>query len=88
MVPIHLLALKLHLEAGPSWHQYFMCGYRGVLESLSLASSVGMRILVDGSIPPSAGLSSSSAMVCCSALATLWANVGVEANSGQIKDSR
>lgn len=74
-------------ETGPSWHQYFMCGYRGVLESLSLASSVGMRILVDGSIPPSAGLSSSSAMVCCSALVTLWANVGVEANSGQIKDS-
>ena len=52
-----------------------MCGFRGVLESLSLPSSVGLRVLVDGVIPPSAGLSSSSAMVCCGAIVTLWANV-------------
>jgi len=75
-------------ESGPSWHQYFQCGYRGILESLPLTSSIGLRILVDGSIPPSAGLSSSSAMVCCSALATLWANAGFDVMSGQFKDSR
>jgi len=76
-------------DTGPAWHQYFMCGYRGVLEALSLASSMGLRILVDGVVPPSAGLSSSSAMVCCSAIVTLWTNVFAKSpESVVVKDAR
>ena len=33
-----------------------------------------MDLLVDGSIPPSSGLSSSSMLVCCVALVTVYAN--------------
>lgn len=56
----------------PLWHDYFLCGLRGVLSSNSSGDGppvkAGLRVLVDGSIPPSAGLSSSSALVCGSAV--------------------
>lgn len=59
---------------GHSWHNYFLCGYRGVLEKLGVAKPCGMQVMVDGNIPPSSGLSSSSALVCCASLVTLFAN--------------
>lgn len=34
----------------------------------------GLNALVDGSIPPNAGLSSSSALVCCAALSVAQVN--------------
>ena len=54
----------------PKWHDYFLCGLRGVLDSSgdSINSGRGLQALVDGSIPPAAGLSSSSALVCGSAV--------------------
>lgn len=61
------------------WSNYFKCGYKGILEK-SLQNSngneepKGMYILVDGTVPPGSGLSSSAAFVCSSALATLQAN--------------
>jgi len=73
-------------DSGPSWDQYFLCGYRGVMETLSLSSSVGLRVLVDGNVPPSAGLSSSSAMVCCSAIVTLWANAFASSAPASARD--
>ena len=59
------------------WYNYFLCGHKGVAvneEEKSGHKMCGMQVLLDGSIPASAGLSSSSAMVCCSALATIVAN--------------
>uniref|UniRef100_A0A131Y3H5 Putative galactokinase n=1 Tax=Ixodes ricinus TaxID=34613 RepID=A0A131Y3H5_IXORI len=71
-------ALKID-DTEPCWYHYYMCGVRGVFEcrlaSNELGTSVpGMDVLVHGSVPPSAGLSSSSALVCAAALATLRAS--------------
>ena len=60
--------------SGHQWFEYFFCGWKGIAEHFSLDSPKGMKILLDGSIPPSAGLSSSSALVCCAALSTVVAN--------------
>lgn len=43
-------------------------------EHLSLSSLAGMCCVVDGTIPASSGLSSSSALVCCAGLVTMEAN--------------
>ena len=59
------------------WYSYILCGVRGAIEELGIQNPVGMDLLVNGSIPPASGLSSSSALVCCAALTTLCAN-GVE----------
>ncbi|XP_016373288.1 N-acetylgalactosamine kinase [Sinocyclocheilus rhinocerous] len=58
----------------PQWHYYFLCGVRGIQEHLSLSSLAGMCCMVDGTIPASSGLSSSSALVCCAGLVTMEAN--------------
>ena len=59
---------------GKEWVNYFLCGFKGVVDDLGVQELVGMDVVVDGNIPPSAGLSSSSAMVCCAALATAHAH--------------
>ena len=59
---------------GHEWYNYFLCSYRGVLEHFDITKAKGMKIMVDGNIPPSAGLSSSSALVCCSALVAMYCN--------------
>ncbi|CAN8006536.1 unnamed protein product, partial [Ixodes hexagonus] len=71
-------ALKID-DAEPRWYHYYMCGVRGALECQTTpgelgASVPGMDVLVHGTVPPSAGLSSSSALVCAAALATLRAS--------------
>ncbi|KAM4829539.1 N-acetylgalactosamine kinase isoform 1-T1 [Thomomys bottae] len=55
----------------PLWHNYFLCGFKGIQEYFGLSNPTGMNCLVDGNIPPSSGLSSSSALVCCAGLVTL-----------------
>ena len=60
--------------SGHQWYEYFFCGWKGIVEHFSLDSPKGMKIFLDGNIPPSAGLSSSSALVCCAALSTVVAN--------------
>lgn len=57
----------------PRWYNYFLCGYKGISENYDL-SQKGLNVVVKGTIPPSAGLSSSSALVCASALALSYAN--------------
>jgi N-acetylgalactosamine kinase len=61
-------------KAKPDWHNYVLCGVKGMTEFISLTNPVGMQCMVDGCVPNSAGLSSSSALVCCAALATMQAN--------------
>uniref|UniRef100_W5JZ43 N-acetylgalactosamine kinase n=1 Tax=Astyanax mexicanus TaxID=7994 RepID=W5JZ43_ASTMX len=58
----------------PQWHYYFLCGVKGVQEQLGLSSMTGISCVVDGTIPASSGLSSSSALVCCAGLVTMEAN--------------
>ncbi len=52
----------------PRWHNYFLCGLKGVLEEEGRDFDGSLTCLVDGTIPPSAGLSSSSALVVSAAL--------------------
>lgn len=56
------------------WTNYFKCGYKGILTKLALKKPKGMKVMVDGRVPTGSGVSSSSAFVVCSALATLRAN--------------
>ncbi|XP_054475180.1 N-acetylgalactosamine kinase [Anoplopoma fimbria] len=58
----------------PQWHYYFLCGVKGIQEKFGIAQLAGMSCVVDGTIPPSSGLSSSSALVCCAGLVTVEAN--------------
>ncbi|KAI3371207.1 hypothetical protein L3Q82_023833, partial [Scortum barcoo] len=58
----------------PKWYYYFLCGVKGIQEKIGIAHLAGMSCVVDGTIPPSSGLSSSSALVCCAGLVTVEAN--------------
>uniref|UniRef100_A0A8C4EMT7 Galactokinase 2 n=1 Tax=Dicentrarchus labrax TaxID=13489 RepID=A0A8C4EMT7_DICLA len=58
----------------PKWFYYFLCGVKGIQEKFGIAPLAGMSCVVDGTIPPSSGLSSSSALVCCAGLVTMEAN--------------
>lgn len=63
------------VQSKPEWHNYILCGIRGIIERSGMTDAPqGMSIMVDGNIPNSAGLSSSSALVCCAGLATMQAN--------------
>lgn len=59
------------------WSNYFKSGLRGAIELLrkkgAVVPQVGMEILADGTVPSGAGLSSSAAFTCASALAALVA---------------
>ena len=59
------------------WYSYILCGVKGMIEKLDIKGPLGMDLLVEGSIPPAAGLSSSSAIVCCAAITTICVN-GIE----------
>jgi len=70
---------------GKSWQHYVLCGHKGIIDDLKISNPVGMNIMVDGAVPKSAGLSSSSALVCCSGLVTMHAN-GTSATKYQLAD--
>ncbi|XP_064481578.1 N-acetylgalactosamine kinase-like isoform X2 [Ornithodoros turicata] len=63
-------------DIAPQWYHYFLCGVKGVVEDEEAGDRpsrvTGMDVVAHGTVPPSAGLSSSSAVVCVAALATLW----------------
>ncbi|KAL1517013.1 hypothetical protein ABEB36_000834 [Hypothenemus hampei] len=59
-------------DSTPKWFQYFLCGLKGVLETVTEDKKhqlKGLEVVVDGTVPQSAGLSSSSALVSAAALA-------------------
>lgn len=58
-----------------SYFNYFLAGYRSVLAPLNLNENdlKGLNVLITGNVPIAAGLSSSAAMVVCSAALTLYA---------------
>ncbi|BBN15817.1 N-acetylgalactosamine kinase [Marchantia polymorpha subsp. ruderalis] len=65
-------------RANHVWANYFLCGYKGVFEHLQakgrdVGPPVGFDVLVDGVVPIGAGVSSSSALVCSSAIAVMAA---------------
>ena len=68
---------KLRDEPGPI--NYFLCGMKAILahdETLrsKVAKPVGLKILIDSTVSPAAGLSSSSAFTVCSAITIAHAN--------------
>lgn len=59
----------------PGWHNYFLCGVKGILDYIEKMGDCplrGFKVAVSGNIPPASGLSSSSAMVCSAALSTAF----------------
>lgn len=56
------------------WANYCICGYKGVFEHLAskgelIGPTCGLNVLVHGTVPIGAGLSSSSALVCATVVA-------------------
>ncbi|KAJ6256696.1 Galactokinase [Drechslerella dactyloides] len=72
------------------WSNYFKCGLRGALELLRgkgwTETPVSMKVLVHGTVPSGAGLSSSAAFTCASALAVLTANGQQEVTKAELVD--
>ena len=56
------------------WYSYILCGIKGMAEKLNITSPLGMDLAIEGNIPAAAGLSSSSALVCCAALTMICIN--------------
>ncbi|XP_058066447.1 N-acetylgalactosamine kinase isoform X1 [Anopheles bellator] len=71
---VHTFSIDVPSSGGPSWYQYVLCGVKGILEDLNINHDErrGMLIMLSGNIPPASGLSSSSAIVSASVLATAF----------------
>lgn len=67
-----MIFFRIEVSGAPAWYQYFLCGIAGIFDELTNEekSKKGFKVAVLGTIPPSAGLSSSSALVCASVIAT------------------
>jgi galactokinase len=59
--------------------KYFRAGYRAGVKGMAAETLKGMDVVISGNVPVAAGLSSSSALCVCSALAALQANSGDDA---------
>ena len=70
--PEQVLDLNPKLTEDHHWSNYFVAGYRAAIELFE--ERKGMDIMVQGDLPQAAGLSSSSSLSVCSAVATLYAN--------------
>lgn len=61
-------------KSSVTWYTYFLCGLQGIKDNAEDKKLRGLQCMVDGNIPRCAGLSSSSALVCCSSLAVAYSN--------------
>jgi len=84
---------ELSIDASTGdWTNYFLSSFRGATDFLRKGNatgqfkSVGLDLLIDGSVPSGGGLSSSAAMVCASVLATLKANGEEAINKKQVTE--
>lgn len=68
--------IKLPVSGGPEWHNYFLCGIKGVADNWcsDVIQLKGMKVAVVGDIPAASGLSSSSALVSSAVLASSSVN--------------
>lgn len=64
-----------------SWMNYVLCGVKGIAQALNLEHISGMDWIVHGVVPAGAGMSSSSALVCASAMAMATAHKSTLSNS-------
>ncbi|CAH2102914.1 unnamed protein product [Euphydryas editha] len=71
--PYSEIIIKADSDGKPFWYNYVLCGVKGALEYLNNKVISGLRLCIDGNIPPSSGLSSSSALVSAVCLAFLYA---------------
>lgn len=67
-------SIKVPESGAPEWYNYFLCGVKGIYDEMANGQPCGMFVTVSGTIPPAAGLSSSSAMVGAATLATSFVN--------------
>lgn len=71
-------SIEVPETGGPNWYSYFLCGVKGIFEHSKKAgdgypnSQKGFMISLSGNVPPSAGLSSSSALVCAAVLCSAY----------------
>uniref|UniRef100_A0A6P7GEI0 N-acetylgalactosamine kinase-like n=1 Tax=Diabrotica virgifera virgifera TaxID=50390 RepID=A0A6P7GEI0_DIAVI len=72
-------------EGAPQWYKYFLCGVKGILDTLpNEIETKGLKLVVSGNVPLRAGLSSSSALVSAAALATAHSHGSVNFCSDSI----
>lgn len=72
--PEQVLDLNAKPQEEHHWSNYFLAGYKAVIHLFEQRK--GMEVMVQGDLPQAAGLSSSSSMTVCAAIATLYANSG------------
>eukprot|EP01138_Halocafeteria_seosinensis_P016450 gb/GECG01016781.1/.p1 GENE.gb/GECG01016781.1/~~gb/GECG01016781.1/.p1 ORF type:complete len:668 (+),score=125.42 gb/GECG01016781.1/:1-2004(+) len=66
---------SIDTNGGLKWYQYLQVGYRGYLKHMGEGKSPkSLKLMVDGTVPPAGGVSSSSALVVASVLAAAYAH--------------
>jgi galactokinase len=72
-IPVHP---ETEVVFANNYVKYFRAGYRAGVKELPVEGLVGFDVVIEGNVPLAAGVSSSSALCVCSALAAIHANNG------------
>ncbi|KAJ0182756.1 hypothetical protein K1T71_002125 [Dendrolimus kikuchii] len=68
----HDIVINTDENGKPFWYNYVLCGVKGGIEFINNKIEKGIRLFIDGNIPPASGLSSSSALVSAACLSFLY----------------